>query len=57
MVAGLQEMRDATLEVQQRAMIQHHFAQQQQNNNHHQTVQMNIPPVQVQQDIYQKMEG
>ena len=57
MVAGLQEMRDAALEVQQRAMIQHHFAQQQQNYNHHQTVQMNIPPVQVHQDIYQKMEG
>ena len=58
MVAGLQEMRDAALEVQQRAMMHHHFAQQQQNNYyHHPSVQMNIPPVQVQQDIYQKMEG
>ena len=57
MVAGLQEMRDAALEVQQREMIQHHFAQQQQQSSYHHTVQMSIPPVEVQQDIYQKMEG
>lgn len=56
MVAGLQEMRDA-LEVQRQAMLQHHFAQQEQNNHQLQAVHMNSPRVQVQQDIYQTMEG